>query len=126
MTDAALLAQARAGGRRAFDDLIARHREHVRRFVAVMVGDDTDDLVQEAVAAAWRDLARFEGRSSFSTWLYGIALNLCRHALRDRARHAEAVEPAAIDERPARHGVLSSILRRELVERVDFAIGRRA
>ncbi len=123
-TDTDLLAKARAGDRGAFDELVGRHRENVRRFAAVMADAETDDLVAEAVAVAWRDLPRFEGRSAFSTWLYGIALNLCRHALRDKGRHAETVEPSAMDARAARHGVLSSIYRRELVERMGFAIGR--
>lgn len=54
-----------------------------------------DDVVQEVFVVVHRKLARFEGRSSVKTWLYGIALRVARvhRARARRARPAEAVDP---------------------------------
>jgi hypothetical protein len=49
------------------------------------------------------DIARFEKRSKFSTWLYGIALNLCRKHLRDKSRHATPAGPG-VPRGPGRRG----------------------
>jgi RNA polymerase sigma-70 factor (ECF subfamily) len=62
--------------------------------------DDADDVTQEVFVRAWRGIHRFEGRSSFSTWLYRIAANTARSFLRRRSLRAhssldEVHEPAA-------------------------------
>ena len=90
-----------------FESLVAPHREALGRFVSMMVGREAEDIVQEAIAAAFRDLSKFERRSKFSTWLYGIALNLCRKSLRDRSRHATSAQPGVLEAQAARsRGVL--------------------
>lgn len=108
-----------------FEALAAPHREALGRFAAMMVGRDAEDIVQEAVATAFRDAAKFEERSKFSTWLYGIVLNLCRKHLRDRGRHAGAASPSVLDAQPApRRGVLSSVIRHEMAERLEISVAR--
>lgn len=108
-----------------FEARIAPLREPLRRFVAMMVGREAEDIVQEAAAVALRDAGRFEGRSRFSTWVYGIALNLCRKQLRDRTRRAVPTPPSAMEDQPARrHGVLSSVVRHEMAERLVISVGR--
>jgi RNA polymerase sigma-70 factor (ECF subfamily) len=47
------------------------------------------DLVQEAFLKAWRSIHRFEGRSSFYTWLYSLTLNLTKYSLRQKGRREE-------------------------------------
>ncbi|MGD0684629.1 MAG: sigma-70 family RNA polymerase sigma factor [Streptosporangiaceae bacterium] len=47
---------------------------------------DAEDAVQDTMMRAWRDLERFEGRSSLRTWLYRIATNVCIDMLRGRSR----------------------------------------
>ena len=47
---------------------------------------DAEDALQETLLAAWRGIARFEGRSSLRSWLYRIATNTCLNALRAGAR----------------------------------------
>jgi RNA polymerase sigma-70 factor (ECF subfamily) len=53
---------------------------------------DADDAVQETLVRAWRNMGRFEGRSSLRTWLYRIATNVCLDALSDGARRARPFE----------------------------------
>lgn len=72
--DARLVAQARDGSARAFALLIDRHQQALRGFLRRLCGDHAlaDDLAQEAFALGWARIARFEGRSSFRSWLCGI------------------------------------------------------
>ena len=66
---------------------------------------DAEDLLQETLAAAWRGLKGFVGRSSLRTWLYRIATNRCLNAVRDakRRRPAEPIPPFDPPE-PSRQG----------------------
>jgi RNA polymerase sigma-70 factor (ECF subfamily) len=85
--DAELAAQARAGVRAAFDELVVRHQDRVYNMALRMLGhpDDALDLAQEVFLSAYRALPAFEGKSSFSTWLYRVTVNRCRDELRRRA-----------------------------------------
>jgi RNA polymerase sigma-70 factor (ECF subfamily) len=108
-----------------FEALVAPHRESLARFVSMMVGREAEDIVQGAIAAAFTDIDRFEKRSKFSTWLYGIALNLCRKHLRDKGRHAGQASQEVLEAQasPAR-GVLSSVIRHEMAEKLEVAVSR--
>ena len=109
----------------AFEALVAPHRESLARFASMMVGREAEDIVQEAVATAFRDIGRFQNRSKFSTWLYGIALNLCRKHLRDKGRHATSAAQEVLEAQPARaRGVLSSVIRHEMAERLEHSVSR--
>ena len=103
MTDAELIARTVvADDHAAFGELVHRHQSAVRHFLRHLAGGDTalaDDLAQETFVQAWRGLARFQNRSSFPTWLLGIAHNHWRNARR-KARtvpvepeHLAALEP---------------------------------
>ena len=69
----------RRGEREAFDRLVVRYQRDVYRLCYRYVNDheDANDLAQEAFLKAWRAISRFRGESSFSTWLYRIAVNAC-------------------------------------------------
>src|SRR5258707_1388884 len=54
-----------------------------------------EDLVQETFVRAWRSINRFEGRSSFRSWLYRIATNACLNALASRTT-ARRLMPQAV------------------------------
>jgi RNA polymerase sigma-70 factor (ECF subfamily) len=93
--DRALLAEARQGSRRAFDALRRVHDTPLRGFVARRVGTDAaDDLTQEIWLACWQALSKYEGRSRFKAWLYGIATHKCADCLRARAQDARRQEAA--------------------------------
>jgi len=53
---------------------------------------DAEDVAQQACVTFWQSLPRFEGRSSLRTFLFGIALNVCRRAIRTGTREARRLE----------------------------------
>jgi len=86
--EARLIAAARKGDSRAFAALVDAHQQAVRGFLRRFAGHwaDADDLAQEAFVTAWRKLARFEGRSSFRSWVCGIGFRIARDARRSHGR----------------------------------------
>lgn len=83
-----LAARARAGDRRAMEDLLRGSYDLVYPVCRRIVGNPTDaaDAAQEALMSVVRALARFDGRSRYSTWLYRIAVNAAIDETRRRAR----------------------------------------
>jgi len=79
------------GDREAFEMLVRRHQEEIYRFFrrACRTDEDARDQTQLAFVRAYRNLAGFEGRASFRTWLFRIATNLARNYHRDRGRKPE-------------------------------------
>ena len=77
ITDAAVVAQVLAGDREAFRLLVDRHTRSIYSVAYRMTGNqqDAEEIVQETFLRAYKSLGRFELRSSFSTWLYRIAVN---------------------------------------------------
>src|SRR5215472_3841159 len=77
VTDAAVVAQVLAGDRDAFRLLVERHSRSIFRVVYRMTGNqqDAEELVQEVLLRAYKNLGKFEMRSNFSTWIYRIAIN---------------------------------------------------
>lgn len=92
------------GGRRegAFELLLERFQGKVFRLALSYLGSrsDAEDLAQDAFVRVWQALPRYDGRASFSTWIYVIARNAClselrRRRLRPTSPLDDAVEPQA-------------------------------
>ena len=94
MTDRELVEQAKRGDQGAFEQLVLDNQNKVYTLALRLVNDRTaaEDLAQEAFVRAWQGLVSFQGGSSFSTWVYRLATNLCIDYLR-RQRRRERVEP---------------------------------
>ena len=119
--EAALVLRACSGDTRAFERL---YREHVGRVYGLclrMTRDQhlAEDCTQETFINAWRALPRFETRSSLSTWLHRIAVNV---SLAKR-RKASAVETSLEDEEGG-GGALEWTLETPVeVQEIEAAIG---
>ncbi|MFT5992348.1 MAG: RNA polymerase sigma-70 factor (ECF subfamily) [Flavobacteriales bacterium] len=87
-TDINLLKRARNGDRDAFAVLMDRYQRKVFGLCYGMVRnhDDAMDMVQETFVKVYKNLERFEGNSSFYTWTYRIASNVCIDFLRKQKR----------------------------------------
>jgi RNA polymerase sigma-70 factor (ECF subfamily) len=77
--DATLVESARAGDRRAIDELLARYQERIYRFGLRMCGDEESarEVLQETMLSAFKNLPGFRGDAALSTWLYQIARSFC-------------------------------------------------
>lgn len=76
-SDWTIVQQVQAGDVAAFDRLILKYRERVYAMVYNMTSnrEDAADLTQDAFIKAFQSINRFQGQSSFFTWLYRIAIN---------------------------------------------------
>lgn len=86
--DDEVIARVLAGDDALFELLIRRYNEKVYRTIrAILVEDaECEDVMQEAYISAYKNLARFEHRASFSTWLIRIAVHEALARLRSGRR----------------------------------------
>jgi RNA polymerase sigma-70 factor (ECF subfamily) len=131
--DAELVQRAKDGDPAAFRKLFDQYH---RRAFAVAVGvvknqEDALDVVQEAFIKVHRHIDRFQGSSSFYTWLYRIVMNLAIDHVRkarhvtdfdDRIRHSDAagdgaLMPRIMDENPGK-----TVVRSELTAHIQQAL----
>jgi RNA polymerase sigma-70 factor (ECF subfamily) len=80
--------RARDGDTRAFDALVEKYTPKLYGLVYHMTSnrEDTNDILQDVFAKAYRALRRFRGKSSFYTWIYSIATNMTLNFLKKRNR----------------------------------------
>src|SRR5439155_19433677 len=92
-TDEDLMTAVASGDGRALAELCGRYERGVHRFIFRHTGGrDVDDLYQETWLRVVRAARRFDRRRRFSTWLFQIAVNLCRDW--HRRPPPEPVDPA--------------------------------
>jgi RNA polymerase sigma-70 factor, ECF subfamily len=111
---------------RPFQELMRRYQRLVWRVCYRFMGngDDAEDLTQEVFFKVYRSLASFEGRSTFKTWLYRIAINTAQNELRARARRPQESETeleTAAEFIPAAETVEETILEQGRRERLAAA-----
>ena len=99
VNEQALLEAARQGDEDAYGRLVGQYRAGLHAHCYRMLGSvpDAEDALQDALLRAWRGLPRFEGRSSFRSWLYKIATNACLNAIERRPTRVLPIDygPAA-------------------------------
>lgn len=132
LADATALSRARAGDADAFRQLVERHSKPIFRVAYRMTGNehDADDVVQETLLRAWRQMGGFEERANFSTWIHRIAVNCSLDLLRARNRHEKnQMSTSSNDDDDPPNEIASSdpqpdrlLLSRELQERVGAAM----
>lgn len=123
-TDGELARRALKGSSPAFQALLERHLEHLRRVIAHRLGnpEDVRDVLQDTQLSVWRGLATYDADLPFEAWATCIALNKCRDWARRKAvrirlaadaraqaslwglpLHAPAAEELLIEQETARH-----------------------
>jgi len=95
IADQVLVQKAQAGDFRAFQDLVNRYEGKVYRLAMRMLRNqqDAEDALQETFLQVYRGLKNFEGRSSFSTWLFRLATNVCLMKIRHRGTEPSQLLP---------------------------------
>jgi RNA polymerase sigma factor (sigma-70 family) len=100
--EAALVRNACIGDEHAFVELITANRAAVWAVCLRITGNphDAEDALQDALIAAWRNIAQFRADAKFSTWLFRIAANAALAIVRRRTEIVEGVDRLAIGSDP--------------------------
>jgi RNA polymerase sigma-70 factor, ECF subfamily len=98
-TDEELVALSMRGDAESFNELILRWERPIYALAYRTLGreEDARDICQETFLRAFRALPGFRGQAKFSSWLYRIALNLCRDWIRRERRVAVVQAPEGVD-----------------------------
>src|SRR5450759_524606 len=98
-TDEELVARSIRGDADSFNELILRWERPIYALAYRTIGreEDARDVCQETFLRAFRALPGFRGDAKFSSWLYRIALNLCRDWMRRDRRHPMVAVPDGVE-----------------------------
>ncbi|MEO6054667.1 MAG: sigma-70 family RNA polymerase sigma factor [Chthoniobacterales bacterium] len=86
--DEELISRTKDGDVSAFDELILRYTPRLYGLVYNMTfnNEDTNDLLQDVFAKAFRSIGGFKGKSSFYTWIHSIAVNMSINFIKKRGK----------------------------------------
>jgi RNA polymerase sigma factor (sigma-70 family) len=128
LSDAELVAAARAGDREAFACLADRHRGMVVALARRLLGADdlVADVTQEATVAALVGLGRLRSARQFGAWYAGIALNVARRWLRETSAGPLPEEHPDAEPGPAERAEAAEVARRVREAVAALAPGQRA
>jgi RNA polymerase sigma-70 factor, ECF subfamily len=129
-TDEELVSRSRGGDLDSFNELVLRWERPIYALAYRVIGreEDARDVCQETFLRAFRALPGFKGQAKFSSWLYRIALNLCRDWIRRerRAPVTQVSDEADLSDLAAAAGPSESVedlvARRRLSEVVSAAM----
>ncbi len=117
---------AQRGCAHSFEQLVRTHQKRLFYFILKHVTDtdEAQDLVQETLLQAYKSLPLFQGKSAFSTWVTGIALNLVRnHVTRAPHRRYHFIDDLELHELASEYAdPLTETEFEELLRRVETAI----
>ena len=93
-SEARFLERLRAHDERAFNELVEAYEQRVFRLVFRMLGrrDEAEDMAQEVFVQVFKAVATFRGESKLSTWIYRIAVNLCKNRIKYLTRRHEGAQ----------------------------------
>lgn len=129
-TEEAIIEQAKNGDTDAFEKLVKRYEMRVYHFVLKSLRDPEDalDIAQETFLRVYRNLSLFRGQSSFSTWIFSIASNLCIDFVRKQKRRGRHI-PSVNEDSPEmqnltddRFDPVARAEKREVVREIDRAL----
>ena len=124
VSDGQLLADFVGGDATMLAELVRRYEGPLYSFICRMRGspDEASDLFQETFMRVCRHAETFRGDSSFKTWLYSIAANLCRSRLRSVRHERSRVSPLDDDVVDASPGPDRSAQSDEIGKRIGLAV----
>ncbi|MCM3881194.1 MAG: sigma-70 family RNA polymerase sigma factor [Vicinamibacterales bacterium] len=98
-TDEELVDRSKTGDTESFNQLVRRWERPIFALAYRTLGreEDARDVTQETFLRAFRALPGFKGDAKFSSWLYRIALNLCRDWMRKERRTPVVQVPEGVD-----------------------------
>ena len=94
--EAKLVERLLARDERAFNELVLVYGSRIRALVIRMIGNpaEADELTQEVFIQVFKAIGSFRGESKLSTWMYRIAVNLCKNRSKYlKSRHTGQTDP---------------------------------
>jgi len=127
MIDIGIIRRFKGGEEQAFYELVMKYKETVSNIAYRYIRDkyETEDVVQEIFIQVYKSLRNFKEKSTFFTWLYSVAINVCRYYKRTYNR-VESIVPlnTYLDIPDIRLTPLQILENKEIVERVNMAIDK--
>jgi RNA polymerase sigma-70 factor (ECF subfamily) len=117
--DALLMQAIQSGSSEAYEEVYRYYSDRIYRYCLVRLRDVdlARDVLQETFMVLWQGSSSYSGKSALSTWLFGVATNKLREAVRKSGRMGELVpeleETAAFD-----HGIEQSGLRLDVLKAI--------
>ena len=107
--DLPLVRALQAGDENALNELIRKYQEPLFRFICRYTGDEETarDILQETFVRLYFGIQRFRPRAKFVTWLYSIAMNLCRDYARSK-EHRQSFATESLDASNVHRRVLAA------------------
>ena len=120
--DSVIVKQVQAGDVAAFDRLILKYRERLYGVIYHMTSnrEDASDLTQDAFIKAFQAINRFQGQSSFFTWLYRIAINATLSHLRKNRFKSFLSLDTVNSEEPVSQELISALTDKTCADRDAF------
>ena len=131
-SDEELVSRSIGGDADSFNQLVLRWERPIYALAYRVIGreEDARDVCQETFLRAFRALGGFRGQAKFSSWLYRIALNLCRDWVRRQRRTPVVPLPEDVDvielaaSREPTEPIEELVARRDLTRAVEKAMAR--
>jgi RNA polymerase sigma-70 factor (ECF subfamily) len=128
LSDWQLVQKCQAGDIASFQELVSRYHQKVYMVIVGLLRnpDDAMEVAQESFFRAYRKIASFQGQSSFYTWLYRIAVNICidhqRRQKRSPLEFRESMDEVFEQQNEVAKDPFSDVHDRELREKMLSAI----
>jgi RNA polymerase sigma-70 factor (ECF subfamily) len=130
LSDQELMDRSKGGDMTPYAMLFKRHADRIWRMAYMILHSSAaaEDVTQETFTRGLTHIASYRGEAEPRAWFSSIALNLCRHYLRDKNKEAELADSAKLERggrvgRPRTRGALSSAVRRETNRLLAVALG---
>jgi RNA polymerase sigma-70 factor (ECF subfamily) len=93
-SDVELVFEVKQGDKRSFSELVQRHQRGLLRLTMRFTREQAlaEDVVQDSFIKAYQKIHLFEGRSSFKSWLFQIAMNTAKNRFRERQMNQVQIE----------------------------------
>ncbi|MEW6027181.1 MAG: RNA polymerase sigma factor [Planctomycetota bacterium] len=125
-SDEAQVKRAQKGDRKAFNALIEKYHKAIVNFVYRNINDASrsEELAQKVFVRCYLNIRHYNQRYKFTTWLYTIAVNLCKNELRDKARRPRNVELTDLIRTPNAEASspVEAVADKEIREKVSRAV----
>jgi RNA polymerase sigma-70 factor, ECF subfamily len=128
LSDWQLVQKCQAGDIASFQELVSRYHQKVYMVIVGLLRnpDDAMEVAQESFFRAYRKITSFQGQSSFYTWLYRIAVNICidhqRRQKRNPLEFRESMDEVLEQQNEVARDPFSDVHDRELRETILSAI----